>query len=81
MGDRTLDARGWLCPLPVTEAARALAAMSAGERLVLTATDPLSMRDVRDWSAADAAVELERQETARDADGRELYVHHLRRRT
>jgi tRNA 2-thiouridine synthesizing protein A len=37
---RTLDARGLQCPLPMIRARRELAAMAAGETLVVLATDP-----------------------------------------
>jgi tRNA 2-thiouridine synthesizing protein A len=37
---RTLDARGLQCPLPLIRARLALAAMAAGETLVVLATDP-----------------------------------------
>jgi tRNA 2-thiouridine synthesizing protein A len=37
---RTIDARGLHCPLPLIRARTELAAMSAGETLVVLATDP-----------------------------------------
>lgn len=37
---RTLDARGLQCPVPLLRARAALAAMAAGETLVVLATDP-----------------------------------------
>jgi tRNA 2-thiouridine synthesizing protein A len=38
--ERTLDARGLSCPLPLVKARRLLAAMVPGETLVVLATDP-----------------------------------------
>ena len=38
--ERILDARGLLCPLPLVKARHALAAMAAGDVLVVLATDP-----------------------------------------
>ncbi len=38
--ERTLDARGLNCPLPLVKARAALAAMVAGDVLVVLATDP-----------------------------------------
>lgn len=38
-GDRLLDLRGLLCPLPVVKASEALKAMAAGEVLELLADD------------------------------------------
>ncbi len=43
---RTLDTSGLACPLPVLKARKALIAMAPGERLALTATDPLAAIDV-----------------------------------
>ncbi|MDE1148414.1 MAG: sulfurtransferase TusA family protein [Azospirillaceae bacterium] len=45
-GDRTLDARGLICPLPVLRARKALMAMPAGAVLTLLATDQGARRDV-----------------------------------
>ena len=38
--ERTLDARGLNCPLPLAKARAALAALSPGDVLVVLATDP-----------------------------------------
>jgi tRNA 2-thiouridine synthesizing protein A len=38
--ERTLDARGLSCPLPLLKARQRLAAMGPGETLVVLATDP-----------------------------------------
>jgi tRNA 2-thiouridine synthesizing protein A len=38
--ERTLDARGLNCPLPLVKARTALAALSPGDVLVVLATDP-----------------------------------------
>jgi tRNA 2-thiouridine synthesizing protein A len=40
--DRRLDTSGLKCPLPVLKARKVLLAMRHGERLMVTATDPLS---------------------------------------
>ena len=41
-----LDARGLACPLPALKARRALAALAAGETLVVLATDPEAPVDI-----------------------------------
>lgn len=41
-----LDARGLNCPLPILRTKKALSAMQAGEILLITATDPGSVRDL-----------------------------------
>ncbi len=48
---RTIDTSGLACPLPVLRARKALIAMAPGERLALTATDPLAAIDVPHFCA------------------------------
>ena len=43
---RTIDTSGLACPLPVLKARKALCAMAPGERLAVTATDPLAAIDI-----------------------------------
>ena len=62
---RTLDARGLHCPLPLIRARRELAAMAAGETLVVLATDPEAPIDL----AALAADESHAIVRERLADG------------
>ena len=49
----TVDARGLLCPLPLTMAKREMAALGAGEALVVLATDPEAPIDLGAWAAAE----------------------------
>lgn len=44
--DRTLDARGLACPLPVLKARKLMAGMAAGKRLLVEATDPMAAIDI-----------------------------------
>jgi tRNA 2-thiouridine synthesizing protein A len=44
--DRTLDAIGLACPLPVPKARKILAGMRAGERLLVAASDPMAAIDI-----------------------------------
>jgi tRNA 2-thiouridine synthesizing protein A len=46
MTNRTLDASGLTCPLPVLKARKALQAMQSGDRLELISTDAASALDV-----------------------------------
>ena len=41
-----IDARDLLCPLPVLRLRKALMDMAPGDRVILTATDPMSVVDV-----------------------------------
>jgi tRNA 2-thiouridine synthesizing protein A len=43
--NRTLDAKGLKCPLPVLKARRAMKEMAAGEVLEVSATDPGAVKD------------------------------------
>jgi tRNA 2-thiouridine synthesizing protein A len=45
MADKTLDAKGMNCPLPILRAKKALADVSAGQTLEILATDPGSVAD------------------------------------
>jgi tRNA 2-thiouridine synthesizing protein A len=47
----TIDARGLACPLPLTMAKRRMAAIQAGETLVVLATDPEAPLDLAAWAA------------------------------
>ncbi|MGC6472786.1 MAG: sulfurtransferase TusA family protein [Parvibaculales bacterium] len=48
---RFLDARGLSCPLPTLKLRRVLEAMTAGDRVELHATDPMSAVDVPHFCA------------------------------
>ncbi len=43
--DAELDAKGLNCPLPILRAKKAIGALSAGQVLKITATDPGSVKD------------------------------------
>jgi tRNA 2-thiouridine synthesizing protein A len=49
----TLDARGLLCPLPLTLAKRRMADLEGGAKLVVLATDPEAPIDLAAWAAAE----------------------------
>lgn len=46
MTQTTLDLTGLKCPLPVLKTRKALKALSAGDRLEVHCTDPLSVIDI-----------------------------------
>jgi tRNA 2-thiouridine synthesizing protein A len=48
--DRTIDARGLLCPMPIVKLSKAVKEMSSNELILLQATDPGSIPDVAAWS-------------------------------
>jgi tRNA 2-thiouridine synthesizing protein A len=57
----TLDARGLLCPLPLTMAKRRMAELRDGETLVVLATDPEAPIDLAAWAADEGHTYDERQ--------------------
>ncbi len=75
---KELDARGLTCPLPILKAKKALSDMQSGEILQVLATDPGSLRDFQAFSRQ-TGNDLVDQNT-RSHDGREEFVHLLRRR-
>ena len=49
----TVDARGLLCPLPLTLAKREMQRLSPGDSLLVLATDPEAPIDMGAWAAAE----------------------------
>lgn len=52
LADRTLDARGLQCPLPVLRARKAMKDVPAGGVLEVLATDPSAVKDFQAFCAA-----------------------------
>lgn len=75
---KELDARGLICPLPILKAKKALSDMHSGEILKVMATDPGSVRDFQAFARQTGNDLIDQQ--ALQGDGREEYVHILRRR-
>ena len=61
-----LDLTGLLCPLPVLKARKRLQSMSAGDVLVVTATDPMTTIDMPHF-CNEQGYELQHQEKLGDA--------------
>ncbi len=61
---KELDLKGLKCPLPVLHTRRALARLGAGERLVVSCTDPLAAIDIPHLvhELGDALEESQRQD-------------------
>jgi tRNA 2-thiouridine synthesizing protein A len=51
VGDREVDARGLICPLPVLRARKVLLGMKPGEVLRILATDPMAAIDLPHFCA------------------------------
>ena len=54
MADRTVDASGLRCPMPLLKTKLELNSMTPGEELVVVATDTGSLRDIPAWLALSA---------------------------
>ncbi len=48
--DRTLDAKGLLCPMPIVKLHKIIKEMNSSEVVLLEATDPGSIPDVTAWA-------------------------------
>jgi TusA-related sulfurtransferase len=48
--DRTLDARGLACPMPIVKTRDAMKHMAVGEVLAMLSDDPASDADMRTWA-------------------------------
>ncbi|OGO57670.1 MAG: hypothetical protein A2V85_02900 [Chloroflexi bacterium RBG_16_72_14] len=48
--DRTLDARGLLCPMPIVKLSKLVKELEPQQVVLLEATDPGAVPDVRAWS-------------------------------
>ncbi len=66
----TVDARGLACPLPLTMAKARMAALAAGETLVVLATDPEAPIDLAAWAADEGHAYEERPRTEEHAEFR-----------
>ncbi len=48
--EKTLDARGLKCPMPVVKTSQEIKNISVGSVLLVIATDPGSMADIQAWT-------------------------------
>jgi tRNA 2-thiouridine synthesizing protein A len=48
--DRTVDARGQMCPMPVLTLARVMKELQPGQALAISATDLGAKRDIPAWA-------------------------------
>lgn len=77
---KKLDVRGLKCPIPIVKAKKEIDAMSPGDELEVTATDPGSVSDFQGWVKTNKHALLKEQRTVQDETGREVYVHVLERK-
>lgn len=63
---RTVDARGWLCPLPILKSESAIQEMKSGEILALKATDPGIANDLPAWCAVNGHQLISMEKSGRE---------------
>ena len=77
---KTLDARGLKCPMPIIKAKKEIDATPPGDVLKVIATDPGSVLDFQRWIKTSTNYELIMQEEGTDEQGRKTFIHYLRRK-
>jgi TusA-related sulfurtransferase len=62
--EKTLDAKGLKCPMPVVKTSKEIKSISVGDVLEVLATDPGSMADITAWtkSTGNELLKAEREE-------------------
>jgi TusA-related sulfurtransferase len=76
--DKTMDARGLNCPMPLVNARKEIGTLAPGQVLKVLATDRGSVADFQGWAKIAKNVELIAQETE-TIDGKNVYVHYVKR--
>jgi TusA-related sulfurtransferase len=76
--DKTMDARGMNCPMPLVNARKEIGNLTPGQVLKVLATDRGSVADFQGWAKIAKNVELVSQETE-TMDGKSVYVHYVKR--
>jgi tRNA 2-thiouridine synthesizing protein A len=64
LADKTLDARGLTCPLPILKAKKALTEVPKGGTLEVLATDPGAVEDFQSFCKATGNTLVEQTEAA-----------------
>jgi tRNA 2-thiouridine synthesizing protein A len=59
---RTLDLKGYPCPIPIVRTAQAMKGLTSGDLLEVLATDPGSVSDFTAWSTSTGNELVERTE-------------------
>jgi tRNA 2-thiouridine synthesizing protein A len=59
---KTLDMKGFACPLPIAKTAQAIRSLAPGELLEVLATDPGSVPDFQAWAGSTGNELVERAE-------------------
>ncbi len=75
--DILVDARGLSCPLPIVRTKQELNKAPSGKIIKVIATDKGSIKDFQGFANLDKNIELLKQETEKDENGQEVYIHYI----
>ncbi|MEJ2733255.1 MAG: sulfurtransferase TusA family protein [Anaerolineae bacterium] len=73
--EKTLDAKGLKCPMPVVKTSKEIKGISVGGVLEVLATDPGSMADITAWTKSTGNELLKAQ---RDQDVFKFYIRRVK---
>lgn len=76
--DRTLDAMGLMCPMPLVNARKEILQMDVGQVLKVIATDKGSLKDFQGWARTAKNIELLEQVETQEQD-KKLFLHFVKR--
>lgn len=76
--DRTYDAIGLMCPMPLVNARKEIMQMDIGQILKVVATDRGSVKDFQGWARTAKNIELLEQHEEPGGE-KKLFVHLVRR--
>lgn len=78
MEEKVLDTSGLACPMPLVKARQEINQLSTGQVLKVISTDRGSVKDFQGWVKSAKNIELIKQET-KEQNGKEIYIHYLRK--
>jgi len=73
--EKTLDAKGLKCPMPVVKTSKEVKSISVGGVLEILATDPGSMADITAWTKS---TDNELLKAEKDGDVYKFYVRRVK---
>ena len=76
--DRTFDAKGLMCPMPLVNARKEIMKLDIGQVLKIIATDKGSLKDFQGWARTAKNVELLNQHEEME-EGEKLFFHYVKR--
>jgi len=78
--DILLDVRGLSCPMPLVKTKQELNKVQSGTIIKVITTDKGSIKDFQGWTSTDKTVELIAQNTEVDQEGKQIYVHYVKKK-